>query len=86
MEDASEHCAEVSCSIISEIVGYRGHRLSHRQLLQGEHQPVLTPPDSERHACVAKKQARKRTFAGRPPPLPSPQACDCRQAPLSISA
>jgi hypothetical protein len=56
MEDASEHCAEVSRGIIFKIMGDRGHGLPHRQLFQSEHQSVLAPPDRERHARIAKKQ------------------------------
>jgi hypothetical protein len=64
MEDASEHCAEVSRGIISKIMGDRGHGLPHRQLFQSKHQSVLAPADRERHARIAKKQACERTFTG----------------------
>ena len=64
MEDASEHCAEVSRGIISKIMGDRGHGLPHRQLFQSKHQSVLATPDRERHACIAKEQSCERTFTG----------------------
>jgi hypothetical protein len=64
MKDASKHCAEISRSIISKIMGDRGHGLPHRQLFQGEHKSVLTPPDREGHARIAKEQARERTVTG----------------------
>jgi hypothetical protein len=64
MEDASEHRAEVSGGIIAKTMGDRGHGLPHPQLFQSEHQSVLTPPDRERHARIAKEQPRERAFTG----------------------
>jgi hypothetical protein len=64
MENASEHCAEVSRGLISKTMGDSGHRLPHRQLFQSEHQSVLTPPDRERHARIAEEQTRERAFTG----------------------
>lgn len=64
MEDASEHCAEVSGGVISKIVGDGGHGQPHRQLLEAEHKAVLASPDGERHPRIAEKQACESTFAG----------------------